>query len=267
MSVRRSADGRTIGAMRIAALRIYPIKSLPGMAVERATIAPSGGLAGDRRYVIVGRFGRQVTAKRCQDLHRINAVFDPSLRGVTLSADGASESFEFGDPRLDAWLSSTLGFSVRVAASEEGFPDHGYAPGPSLISTGTLQRVASEFALPVDETLMRFRANVVIDATDAFAEDRLVRAAGNVRGVLGDAQFEAVEHCTRCVVPSRDPRSGVADTRFAKRLTELRKTSLPAWSDARSFSTWYSLAVLTRIAATEAGKVIAIGDEVRFDQG
>lgn len=252
--------------MHIAALRIHPIKSLPGMAVEQATIAPSGGLAGDRRYAIVGRFSRLVNAKRCKELHRIDAAFDPSLRGVTLSADGSSESFEFGDRRLDAWLSDVLGATVRLVTSDDGFPDHGYAPGPSLISRETLSCVASAFELPFDEALARFRANVVIDAGDAFAEDRLLTANGGLRGAVGSVAFEAVEHCTRCVVPTRDPRTGVATADFVKRLTALRRTSRPSWSDARSFSTWYSLAVLTRVAPTEAGKKIAIGDAVRFDQ-
>ena len=55
--------------------------------------------------------------------------------------------------------------------------------------------------------------------------------------------------CARCVVPSRDPRTGEALAGFQKRFADLRRAALAAEVDATPFTHTYRLAVNTRLAS------------------
>lgn len=244
-----------MSAIAVGQLRLYPIKSLPGIVVREAKIAATGALEGDRVYAIRDWLGRLVTGKRNKAVHRISAQFDPSLREVTLTADGVSSRFPLPDPRIDAWLSNVLDTRVRLVDGE-GFPDHGDTPGPTVVSLGSMQLIATTFGLPLDEIRARFRANVELDTADAFVEDRMIGA----HVTIGDVVLEGAEHCGRCVVPTRDPATGVEMKEFVKTLSKLRETSLPSWSDRAAFPHWYCTAILTRVARSEAGKTLRVGD-------
>jgi uncharacterized protein YcbX len=239
----------------VGALTLFPIKSLDGVAVDAATIAKHGGFAGDREYAIFDEAGTLVNGKRTSAVHTIRAAFDLPARTVIFSG---RDTFALGDPRIDDWLSEHFGFRVVVRAG--AFPDHTRTPGPSLISTGTLAAMADAFGLTLAEARLRFRANIEIAGTEAFEEDRYVTAwnVGVVR--CGEVRLHAVEHCSRCVVPSRDPRTGVPIPAFSKRISEWRRATLPEWSDLGTLPHFYHLAVLTRVPATEIGKVIRVGD-------
>ncbi len=50
-------------------------------------------------------------------------------------------------------------------------------------------------------TMTRFRPNLVIDGTDAWAED------GWRRLRIGDAEFLAVKGCSRCAITTTDPET------------------------------------------------------------
>ncbi|HEX8169588.1 MAG TPA: MOSC N-terminal beta barrel domain-containing protein [Thermoanaerobaculia bacterium] len=242
----------------IGSITIYPIKSLDGVSVERAEIAPHGGLAGDREYAIFDATGRLINGKRAPRVHAIRATYDLAAQTVTLGGD----TFTLGDARIDACLSEHFGFAVHVRRG--AFPDHTRTPGPSIVSSATLAAAAELFALTPEEMRARFRPNLTIDDTSAFEEDRYIRTAtaGVVR--CGKVRVHAIEHCGRCVVPSRDPNTGTVIRDFAKRLSHWRETNLPDWTDRATLPHYYHLAILTRVPQTELGKRIAIGDRVRF---
>ena len=48
--------------MRVAEIRIYPVKGLRGFAVDEAVVEP-WGLAGDRRFMVVDRASRFMTQR------------------------------------------------------------------------------------------------------------------------------------------------------------------------------------------------------------
>jgi uncharacterized protein len=243
----------------IGALTIHPIKSLDGVRVEHATIAAHGGLAGDRQYAIFDAAGRLVNGKRTSAVHTIRATFDLYAQRVTLGSD----TFALGERRMNEWLTDHVGFAVSVRKGT--FPDHTRTPGPTIISTATLTAFADAFGLAVDEVRLRFRANIEVSDTSAFDEDRFIGAQkiGMVR--CGEVLLHAVEHCSRCVVPSRDPRQGTALPAFAKRVSQWRESTLPEWTDRATLAHFYHLAVLTRVPPTEIGKTVRVGDTVRFE--
>jgi uncharacterized protein len=65
-------------------------------------------------------------------------------------------------------------------------------------------------------------------------------------------------------VPPRDSYSGEAILNFQKRFSDLRREYLPPWATAEKFDHFYRLAVNTRVALSEAGKILCIGDELSF---
>jgi len=72
-----------------------------------------------------------------------------------------------------------------------------------------------------------------------------------------------VNPCVRCVVPSRDARSGEPLVGFQKRFAEQRRAALAPEVDPTPFNHYYRLAVNTRLAPGSNGGVIRIGDPVQ----
>jgi uncharacterized protein YcbX len=184
------------------------------------------------------------------------------------------------------WLSEALGFEVRLFERREGgFPDDRDAPGPTLAATATLAEVARWFSFDLDDCRRRFRVNLEIGGCDAFWEDSLASPArpelepssGESSAdlpadpyadlpppegqafTIGPARLRAVNVCRRCVVPSRDSRTGAVTDQFRDLFEARRTRSLRPDVDAAAWGSLYRLAVNT---LGEAGR-IARGDRVR----
>ncbi len=257
----------------IAELReiwVYPIKSLDGVRCATSVLVPGGGLVHDRRWAMVDSSGSLVTGKRTAAVHSIVARYcwDPlrvrffvsEAHGLELTAEGEVESggAEFllpGDLESCAdWLSQRLGQRIRLVPREpHGWPDDRVASGPTLVSTETLQAVAGWWnGISADEMRVRFRPNLVVGGVPGFWEDGLLADTDEpARFQLGPADFEAVNPCRRCVVPTRDPRSGEVDSSFVQRFMERRASSLPKWSPRVRFDHFYRLTINTRFLGAD----------------
>jgi uncharacterized protein len=145
-----------------------------------------------------------------------------------------------------------------------GFPDDTEAPGPTLISTATLETVASWFpGISLDEARRRFRANLEIDGVEPFWEDRLVGPTGKAMSfTVGNIALLGVNPCQRCVVPTRDSLSGEADRGFQKTFAERRRAALPKWASAERFDHFYRLAVNTKLTSGDLTGRLRVGDAV-----
>ncbi|MSS70677.1 MAG: MOSC domain-containing protein [Candidatus Latescibacteria bacterium] len=252
-------------------ITVYPIKSLDGVAVSEVRILQGGSLAHDRAFAIVDERGDFVNGKRDKRVHLIRASFDAGIRTVTLRVQGSdrSQSFRLEDEvqALEDWLSDFFGFRVRMSQNAvNGFPDDTEAWGPTVVSRGTLEEVAAWFGgLSAEEAQARFRPNLILGGVPAFWEDRLFGTPGvSVGFEVGAVRFEGVNPCQRCVVPTRDPRTGEVIRGFQRRFSEKRKETLPEWAAVSRFDPFYRLSVNTRIPPSEAGKVVKVGDEVKI---
>ena len=177
------------------------------------------------------------------------------------------------------WLSEAIGQDVLLVERRDGgFPDDRDAPGPTLIATATLMEVARWFGFDLDECRRRFRVNLEFGGCDPFWEDtlaspmrqELVQAADaslvdlpadpyaalpppEPREIkIGDVCLRATNVCRRCVVPSRDSRTGGFTEDFRDAFEARRIRSIRTDVDAASWNHWYRLAVNTR---AEAGHV------------
>ena len=153
-------------------LHLYPVKSLGGLPLERASVEP-WGLAGDRRWALVDDRGDVVTARRVHELLRLTAeVVDEETIRVTDRADGGSilvdtplglppvpidlSRLPFAAPADDdvnGWLSARIGARVRLVWQEDPTARtisgaHGGMPGDhvSMADTGPLL-LASEASM------------------------------------------------------------------------------------------------------------------------
>jgi uncharacterized protein YcbX len=228
---------------RVAALYLYPVKSLRTTSVRSAVVEP-WGLAGDRRWMVAdpGTL-RSVTQREQPALARIDArllpdgavrLSAPDREALTVAVPppGAPELVvgHFKDlirvraaaPHADAWLSSVLGEPVCLVHQDPvGAPrpvDPEYAlPGdtvnladgfPLLLTAAASLEALNELVaqgsapregpLPMD----RFRPNVVVEGTPAWAEN------GWRRLRIGDVVFRSPKPCARCVVTTTDQATG-----------------------------------------------------------
>ncbi|MFE5869912.1 MOSC domain-containing protein [Streptomyces roseifaciens] len=121
----------------------------------------------------------------------------------------------------DAWVSAFLGFEARLFHMDEpavrrGIDPEFSVPGetvsfadgfPLLVTTlaslDALNALVAGGDLPGEGPLPmdRFRPNVVIGGTEAWAED------GWRRVRIGEVTFRAVKPCARCVVTTTDQRT------------------------------------------------------------
>jgi uncharacterized protein len=276
-------------------ITLYPVKSLDGLAVPAARVLPSGALENDRRWRLVDMEGRVVNAKRTSLFHAIRAEFALDERLVTLCVAPAAitaaaipgidrlkklarDSFHIvpGEKGPCGWLSEALGVGVLLEERPDGgFPDDRDAPGPTLISTASLEEVARWFGFDLAEARRRFRANLEIGGCDAFWEDTLASPALTRRPPslgelppdlpvdpyadlppaeprefsIGEARFLVTNVCKRCVVPSRDSQTGAVTAHFRDAFEARRGRDLRADVDASGWNHFYRLAANTRPAA------------------
>jgi MOSC domain-containing protein len=258
---------------RLAGIRLHPIKALDPVCVKEARIGPGGGLEFDRAWALYSADGQWVNGKRTAAVHLIRAAYAPDLSSVTLSVPDRrgfpTRTFEFPGGSSDAaqWFSVYFEQLITVRHSLEGFPDDTVANGPTIISTASLDAAATWFpGLTSSDMRLRFRTTLEVDGVPPFWEDQLFGADKNILVPfrIGDVHFEGSNPCARCPVPPRNPQTGAEFPGFQKRFTELRRATLPSWAPQERFDHFYRLATNTRVASSEVGKILRVGDRLEI---
>ncbi|MFO7832569.1 MAG: MOSC N-terminal beta barrel domain-containing protein [Halohasta sp.] len=258
-------------------LMTYPIKSLDGRSVDSVSIVEHGGLAGDREFALFDADGEYVNGKRERRIHRIRADYEGDsarIDAVGLStADTEPQRFTADQLADDGaavdWLGERVGYPVSLARDPAGgFPDDTHASGPTIISTGTIETVASWFdGISTDEMRRRLRANIELGSVPAFWEDHLFADRDHhVEFSIGDVSFRGVNPCQRCVVPSRDPDTGEEYDGFQSTFVEKRRATMPEWSGGDWFDHDFRLMVNTMVPQSEWGETVAVGDSVAIGE-
>ncbi len=260
--------------LKLDRITLYPIKSLDGIEVKQAQVLPGGALSFDRQYAIVDGDGNYVNGKRTAEVNRIRAGYDLITGTVSLKIEGLDDEdlfhLEEDHGLLEEWLSTYLGCPISLISNPEtGYPDDDVYAGPTVISTATLMRVAGWFdSITVDSMRARLRANLEVSGGEAFWEDRLfAKQDVAVDFRIGDVSLVGGNPCQRCVVPTRDPRTGEVYTGFGKIFAENRHNTLPEWAERSRFNHYYRVSVNTRIASEQAGGILHAGDVVEINGG
>jgi uncharacterized protein YcbX len=250
---------------RLDRLRVYPVKGLDGVGVESAAVLDGGTLADDRTYALFDDDGDVINGKRTARVHDLDTEFDRDSREfVVHTPDGDTHRFDLEDDpgRAEAWFSAFFDVDLTLERDD----DRGYVDrremGPSVVSTATLEEVASWFeGLSVDGVRRRIRANVEVADVPAFWEDRFVGEDAPAFEA-GGVRFEGVTPCGRCVVPSRDPDTGEPTPEFRETFLEKRRETFPEFADPDAFDHYYTLMLIANVPESDRGRTLRVGDDV-----
>lgn len=272
-------------SMHLSGLFIYPVKSLRACAVVAAEL-DADGLVGDRRFMVVDATGRFLTQRTLPRMALIDT--DLTTETLELSADGAAsiavprhpdprasvrtvsvwqsgelQAEDCGDGAAD-WLSTFLATPCRLVRMGPGFSRQVRKPSarpgdtvsfadacPLLIigeaSLGDLNDrlvARGEEAIPMD----RFRPNLVVAGSDAFAEDTWARFR------IGEAVFRAGGPCARCVVTTTDQRTGQRGHEPLRTLATYRRDP----DDPADVNFGQNLLLETRVGTLQIGTEVEV---------
>ncbi|XZG71463.1 MOSC domain-containing protein [Chitinibacteraceae bacterium HSL-7] len=215
-------------AIALSALYRYPLKSGAAEALTQCELGDAG-LVHDREWMVATQDGEMVTGRKHPQLVRVQAR--ASADGLTLSAPGMAtlilpwpaaveehaatvwqQSFaaQRFSAEADGWISHFLGADVRLLwtgrATQRRHHRHNvplsFADGYPLLLTSTSSLAALEAESGASWEMLRFRPNLVITGSDAFAED------GWKAIEVGGIRFDVVKPCERCVFITVDPLTG-----------------------------------------------------------
>jgi uncharacterized protein YcbX len=224
--------------VHVSEINIYPVKSCRGISVAEADVE-ARGLEGDRRYMLVDEKGRFLTqrlhprmalidVRATTEGYRVEAPGQPPLELPRALSSGAEHAVKIwrddvratlAGEHFNIWFSQYLGFACGLVymADDQHRPvpneaaefddEVSFADGAPLllISTGSLADLNGRLAEPV--TMARFRPNIVVEASVPFVEDSW-RSIG-----IGSAEFAVAWACSRCILPTIDPATGVKHPR------------------------------------------------------
>lgn len=204
-----------MSSLRIAGLRIHPVKACAATAVDEAVLGPLG-LEYDRRFAFVDAAGRAVT-QRDQPLLatvrpaldagalrldfggllQIRVPFDAFTEGLTADVWGKSIAARAAPVSLTSAAADYLGMPARLVALEPAAQRAFVDSQPVLVTTAAaLASLNASLASAVG--MERFRPNLVLEGADA--------AWASLRGQ--EALLERTKPCGRCEVTTIDQSSG-----------------------------------------------------------
>jgi uncharacterized protein YcbX len=234
--------------LRVSQLYIYPIKSLGGIALEKALVTDRG-LQYDRRWMLVD-YNNLFISQR--EVHQM-ALLKPSLNdeGIKVAHTTKQSSFtipfnttksEFAEVTIwddtcigrfvsdeaDEWFSLMLEIPCRLVCMPDEThraTDQRYTSADSitsfsdaypflLIGQSSLDDLNSKLTqtLPMN----RFRPNIVFAGGDPYQEDLMHTFT------IGDITFHGVKLCARCVMTTIDQDNGVSGKEPLKTLARYR---------------------------------------------
>jgi uncharacterized protein YcbX len=247
-------------------ITVYPVKGLDGIALEEARVLEGGTIEHDREFALFDAAGEVVNGKRTDRVHDLETGFDPATGELTVEADGDGRcrfDLETECDRAAEWFGDFFDTGLTLERDRSvGYVDR-REMGPSVISTATLETVASWFEdVTVEGARRRLRANVEVGGVPAFWEDRFV-GDGAPSFLVGGLRFEGVTPCGRCVVPERDPDTGEPDPEFRERFVRRRRETFPDWADTEAFDHYYTLMLIASVVEEDRGETLRVGDPVR----
>ncbi|HTE00252.1 MAG TPA: MOSC N-terminal beta barrel domain-containing protein [Mucilaginibacter sp.] len=232
----------------ISQLFIYPIKSLAGIAVDKARVTDRG-FEYDRRWMLVDLNNRFISQREVHQMALIKVqVTDKGLRvnhttknsSFTIPFLPATSEFadvtiwddtctgQFVSDEADKWFSNMLEMSCRLVYMTDEttrVTDPRYAPDDSitsfsdaypflLIGQASLDDLNSRLNEPLP--MNRFRPNIVFTGGTPFQEDMMGTFS------VGDITFYGVKLCARCVMTTIDQETAIKYKEPLKTLARYR---------------------------------------------
>ena len=222
--------------MHISEINIFPIKSLKGIAFDSAVVearglqydrrwmltTPDGGFFTQREYPKMATVKVEITKKgllvSAEQTTGIMIPFDPYPRQkqeVTIwQSVCTGEVYSDG---VNQWFSQVIGTRCQLVYMpdnsrrsvnkrfDQGEDIVSFADGYPLMVLGEASLADLNSRLETRLPMNRFRPNLVVSGSEAFAEDNWTRIR------IGDAVFRSTKPCERCAITTVDPAMGRFD--------------------------------------------------------
>lgn len=211
--------------MKIAQLFRFPIKGLPGEAIDAGAVSVGGGIRGDRSIaftngtveVLDGQWGSChsfTILKNNKSLQKWSVESNPPF--ITVAApdqvNASSLTFDSSTPdgvaELGAYLSAHLptqgAIERRAVSMPKGMFDS-QRSGISIINPRTVERLSVAGQIEMDPR--RYRGNILVEGLPAFAEFGLI---GKVIRI-GEARIAITKSIERCSATSVNPETTEVD--------------------------------------------------------
>ena len=213
---------------RVHSIRRYPVKSMGGETLDRATV-DGRGLCGDRWFAVEDEEGRFASGKDTRRFPRRDAVFDYSASTdsqgrVWVRRNGAE--WAVGDPRLDEDVSERM--RCRARLTPETAIAHHDMGAVSIVGTASLDWCLQTWEGSGDAR--RLRVNVVIETTEPFIEETWL----NRKLQVGTAHFAVAQRAPRCRMVDIAQDSIAPMAHWLKRIARDRDNFLAVYADVLS---------------------------------
>ncbi|WP_336368193.1 MOSC domain-containing protein [Marinobacter sp. C2H3] len=234
--------------MHVQALYLYPVKSLAGLPADQMTLDEFGP-AGDRRWMIVDASNRFVTQRERPELALVTAGLEDGRVTITVPDAGVHLLEPIGNAvTVEVWrdtvmaipgpasanqaLSDYLKHPVRLVYMPDSsfrqidpsrVPERrrvGFADGFPFLVTNQASLEDLNQRLEQIVSMRRFRPNIVVAGAEPWEEDHWRALA------IGDHELSLVKPCSRCVMTTVDPYTGIkhAGAQPLRTLAGYRKT-------------------------------------------
>ncbi len=276
--------------MKISEINIYPIKSLGGITLNEAVIEQRG-LQYDRRWMLVDENGKFLTQREFPKMSTISIVlkgnglqvsaekFDDltvpfTVEGESLKVEvwGSICNAVLSDSGINKWFSEVLQTNCKLVYMPENSRREinplfnknneivSFADGYPILIIGENSLADLNSRLETQIPMNRFRPNIVVANSSAFAEDNW----GKIK--IGETIFRSTKPCARCVMTTinqtdgalsgKEPLKTLAKYRLAKQVFPATYADLELNENAVLFG--------QNLVAENFGKAIKIGDKVEI---
>lgn len=211
--------------LQVSELFIYPVKSLGGISLSKATVTDRV-FEHDRRWMLVNEQGEFMTQRSLPQLALFSTSIEADHLSITHKQQNTSIRVPFNasegtimvdvwsdrcrarliDPKIDQWFSDLLSMKcslVYMPDTTRRRVDGRYAQNKEItsfsdaytfliISQASLNDINSRIAEPLP--MNRFRPNMVVTGSKPFEEDEWAHFTINA------IDFYGVKLCARCVM-------------------------------------------------------------------
>ncbi len=285
--------------MKVSEINIYPVKSLGGISLNES-IVEKRGLQFDRRWMLTDENGSFFTQREfpqlaaisvqlyesylkfnsyltTQETLRIPLSFEdfPQFEKIKMQKVRVWNSFcdAFVLPKqFNDWFSAVLKIDCQIVympdeserAISEFFRQNdeivSFADGYPFLIIGENSLINLNEKLETKLPMNRFRPNIVVSDSDAFAEDKWKKIK------IGDTIFRSTKPCARCVITTIEQNVGEFNGKEPlKTLTKYRLAKDVFPNDFESLDlNANSVLFGQNLVAENFGAKIRIGDEVEL---
>ncbi|MBC7936869.1 MAG: MOSC domain-containing protein [Rhizobacter sp.] len=261
---------------RISAIYIYPIKSLGGIELNASAITRRG-LEHDRRWMLVDEKNEFLTQRAYPQMALLKTainidsiivyhcnkpedviklpLYPAAKETITVRVWDDYCEAQYAAEAINKWFTQKLGIGCKAvympdeskrkldpdyALSAEDITSFSDGYPILLVSEASLEDLNSklQIAVPMD----RFRPNIVITGTNAFAEDTMKHFT------INHSNFYGVKLCGRCAVTTTNQQTGERGKEPLKTLA--------------SYRTINNKVCFGQNIICESGGKISVGDEI-----